>query len=387
MALEELLRAYFLRSGYFVLRGVPIAFDGEDLTDLDLLLYERPAGAMRRIQIVDIKYKQKPKAVERMFWTRGLIEAVDVDGGYVATTDSRAVLRRIADKLDLSLIDGADIKRIRESPTVLFPSRITDEELVETLQAVDKNRKDKILQLGRKELLASLSSGFGASALVRALGSFSDMAGLTVSAYPGSIGAAAAGRLTYLSAAIACACLDYVSVDAAFRSSDEKRDLLLRAVRFGSDEGARTLRVAVGLIEKYAKGGSATARQVETALQAELNAIPAEIIADQAGRLLKDNLLFTVARELEAASYERACPTFDQLSTQSKAMVGAFIDYAGLKRESFADAWTPTQKNDAATPTNSALPLAAADVQKSDVQNQDSEPVQLSFPSQRNQTA
>ncbi len=368
MALEELLRAYFLRSGFFVIRGVPFAYDGEDLTDLDLVLYERPTGATRRIQVVDIKYKQKPKAVERMFWTRGLVEAVDIDGGYVATTDSRPVLRKIADKLDLGIIDGADIKRIRESPNVLFPGRITDEELVEALQKVDKNRKDKILQSCRKEILASLSSGFGASAVVRALGSFSEMASLTVSAHPGSTSAEGAGRLAYLSAAIACACLDYVSVDAAFRSIDERRELLLKAVRFGSDEGARTLRVAVGLIEKYAKGGSATARQVESALLADLNAIPAEIIADQAGRLLKENSLFTVARELEAASYERACPAFDQLSTQAKAMVGAFLDYAAVKREAFAVAWSSAQKNGAETPVVSPAQPPAAEVQKGDDQ-------------------
>jgi len=88
---------------------------------------------------------------------------------------------------------------------------------------------------------------------VRALGGFSDMASLTVSAHPGSDRRAGQDVWHTFSAAIACACLDYVSVDAAFRSIDEKRELLLRAVRFGSDEGARTLRVAVGLIEKYAK--------------------------------------------------------------------------------------------------------------------------------------
>ena len=368
LALEELLRAYFLRSGFFVIRGVPFSYDGEDLTDLDLLLYERPTGATRRIQVVDIKYKQKPKAVERMFWTRGLVEAVDIDGGYVATTDSRSVLRKIANKLDLGIIDGADIKRIRESPNVLFPGRMTDEELVDSLQVVDKNRKDKILQSCRKDILASLSSGFGASAVVRALGSFSDMASLTVSAHPGSDSAAGAGRLAYLSAAIACACLDYVSVDAAFRSIDERRDLLLRAVRYGSDEGARTLRVAVGLIEKYAKGGSAMARQVESALMSDLNSIPAEIIADQASRLLKENSLFTVARELEAASYERACPAFDQLGTQAKAMLGAFLDYAAVKREAFAVAWTSTKKPGPDTPAATPAPGPAVQTQKGDDQ-------------------
>jgi hypothetical protein len=352
LVLEELLRAYFLRSGFFVIRGVPVTYDGEDLTDVDLMLYERPTGATRSIQIVDIKYKQKPKAVERMFWTRGLVEALDVDGAYVATPDKRPVLRKIADKLDIRIIDGADLQRIRESSSVLFPERMTDEELVVILQAVDQGRKDRLLQNARKEILSSLSSGFGVSAVVRALESFSELAGLAVSAHPGSDGAAASGRLAYLSGSIACACLDYVSVDAAFRSIDERRELLLKAVRFGSDDSTRTLRVAIGLIEKYAPGGLATARQVQKGLKADLDAIPAEIIADQAGRLLKEGTLFSVARELEAASYNRLCPNFDQLSTQAKSMVGAFLDYATVKRDAFASAWYPSQKN------NSELPAA-----------------------------
>jgi hypothetical protein len=342
--LEEILRAYFLRSGYFVVRGVPVTYDGEDLTDLDLLLYERPNGATRRIQIVDIKYKAKPKAAERMFWTRGLMEAIGVDGAYVATTDSRPVLRKLAAKLDIGIIDGADLQRITDSPSVLFSDRLSDEQIVAELQSVDKSRKDKILQSSRKEILSSLSEGMGSSGVVRSLGSFGDMANLTVTAYPKSSSALNAGRLAYLSAAIACACLDYVSVEAAFRSIDERRELLLRAVRFGSDDG-RTFRVAVGLIEKYAAGGSAVSRQVETALLQDLKSIPAEIIAEQAGRLLKDNGLFAVARELEAASYDRECPTFDQLSTGAKAMLGALLDYAGVAREKFASAWAPSTKN------------------------------------------
>ena len=64
VALEELLRSYFLRAGFFVMRGVPFRLNDENLTDIDLWLYERPTGTGRRIQICDIKYKQQPKAVE-----------------------------------------------------------------------------------------------------------------------------------------------------------------------------------------------------------------------------------------------------------------------------------------------------------------------------------
>jgi hypothetical protein len=339
---EELLRAYFLRAGFFVARGVPVAYNGEDLTDVDLLLYERPTGATRRIEIVDIKYKQKPKAVERLLWTRGLIDALDVDGAYVATTDSRPILREIAVKLGLVIIDGTDLQRIRESPSVLFSERLTDEGLVAQLAAIDRQRKDKRLTEGRKVILGSLANGLGAASVVNALASFSEMATLSTTAHPGSDGAEASGRLAYLAAAMACVGLDYISVGAAFRSIDERRELLLNAVRYGaadSQEGARALRLAARLIEKYAPGGSATAHQVEQRFRADLNAIPAEIVADQAGRLLKEGILFNVARDLEAGSYNRACPPFDVLNAPAKAMIGALLDFSGVSRKAFAAAW------------------------------------------------
>ena len=75
--LEEVLRGYFLQAGYFVIRSVPFRIDGNDLTDIDLWLYERPTGSARRRQIVDAKSKSRPKTVERLLWTKGLAEALE----------------------------------------------------------------------------------------------------------------------------------------------------------------------------------------------------------------------------------------------------------------------------------------------------------------------
>src|SRR5262245_57765720 len=107
--LEELLRAYFLRAGFFAVRGVPFQHAGDDLTDIDLWLYERPTGSSRRRQIVDAKSRTRPKAVDRLLWTKGLAQLLDVDGAYVATTDSRSILRGISRKLGINVLDGADI--------------------------------------------------------------------------------------------------------------------------------------------------------------------------------------------------------------------------------------------------------------------------------------
>jgi hypothetical protein len=340
--LEEVLRAYFLRAGFFVIRGVPFRFADEDLTDVDLWLYERPTGTSRRVQICDIKYKQRPKAVERIFWTSGLADALDVDGAYVATTDKRKSLRSVAEKLDLQLIDGTDIQRIQNSQSVLYSDRMGDEQLIAELQTVDKGFRNKNLQDARFDILSALSEGFGAPSAVRALEGFARLATAAVAYHPDSKAARSAGRLAYLAGAIACQSLDYVSVGAAFRTIDERRDLILRAVRLGAlgdDDGQQTLRLALALVEKYAPGGRGTATAVEAGLKRDLDQIPAEIVADQAVRLLKSDQLFMTGRELEMASYHVALPTFDDLSVPTKAMLGALLDYANVDRERFANAW------------------------------------------------
>lgn len=356
--LEEVLRAYFLRAGFFVIRGVPFRFADEDLTDVDLWLYERPTGTSRRVQICDIKYKQRPKAVERIFWTSGLADALDVDGAYVATTDKRKSLRSVAEKLDLQLIDGTDIQRIQNSQSVLYPDRIGDEQLIAELQAIDKSFRNKNLQDARFDILSALSEGFGAPSAVRALEGFSRLATAAVAYHPDSPAARSAGRLAYLAGAIACQSLDYVSVGAAFRTIDERRDLILRAVRLGAlgdDDGQQTLRLAMALVEKYAPGGRGTATAVEAGLKRDLDNIPAEIVADQAVRLLKSDQLFMTGRELEMASYHVALPTFDGLSVHTKSMLGALLDYATVDRERFANAW----KADPGTTTASAHAMTA----------------------------
>lgn len=341
--LEELLRAYFLRAGFFVIRAVPFRFAEEDLTDVDLWLYERPIGSTRRVQICDIKYKQRPKAVERIFWTSGLATALKVDGAYVATTDKRKNLRAIADNLDLQLIDGNDIQRILASHNILYPQRITDEQLISNLKAIDDDLRGKYLQNSRDQILSSLSEGFGARSAVKALESFSRLATSAISYRPNSPAAIASGRLAYLAGAIVCQSLDFVSVDAAFRPLDERRDLILQAVRYGalaSEQGQRSLRLALALIEKYSPAGKASALAVEQGLKEDLESIPAEIIADQAMKLLKSDQLFVVGKDLEMESYSQDVASFDHLINTSKAMLGALLDYSGIDRKKFATAWT-----------------------------------------------
>lgn len=341
-ALEEVVRRYFLQSGFFVLRGVPFRFGDEDLTDVDLWLYERPTGTARRVQICDIKYKQRPKAVERIFWTKGLAQALDVDGAYVVTTDSRKALRSIARKLEIQLIDGSDIKRIEKGLGPERFERITDETLLHDLQEVDREFRNKNLQEARVDVLSGISEGFGAPSVVRALESFGKLASAAATFHPNSTAARAAGRLAYLAASLVCISLDFVSIEATTWSADDRRSIILNAVRLGalsSESGQQSLKLALALVEKYAPGGRGTATAIRSNLNIDLQRIPAEIVADLAVRLINDDQLFETGRQLETASYDSLLPPFDDLSLAGKSMLGALLDYAGVERERFALAW------------------------------------------------
>ncbi|VCV83952.1 hypothetical protein BANRA_01843 [Escherichia coli] len=83
--MEELLRDYFMQAGYYVVRGVPFVYEGFDITDIDLWLYSRTSSISREITIVDIKIKTQ--AIERIFWTKGLAEAVGAGNAIVASTE------------------------------------------------------------------------------------------------------------------------------------------------------------------------------------------------------------------------------------------------------------------------------------------------------------
>jgi hypothetical protein len=209
------------------------------------------------------------------------------------------------------------------------------------LQAVDRDFRNKDLQEARQDILSSLADGFGAPSTVRGLSGFARLAAAAVTYHPNSKAARAAGRLAYLAAAIACESLDYVSVCAPCSSLDERRELILTAVRYGGLD-KKTIRLALGLIEKYAPSGKSTSRAVENSLSAYLARIPAEIVADQAVKLLKDDQLFAAGLELEMASYLSCLPTFDKLSVSVRSMLGAFLDYAGIDRTRFAEAWEPS---------------------------------------------
>lgn len=347
--LEELLRAYFLRAGMYAVRGVPLQFDGDDLTDVDIWLYERPTGSSRRRQIVDAKSKLKPKAIERLLWTKGLSELLNVDGAYVATTDNRSAIKEISSRLGVYVLDGADLKRITESGKVLFPDRISEEDLNKDIKDVDKGRRNKDLQVNYQDLKAGLIDGFGSGAVNRSIEHFIGFSRILGSSHPNSDSARIALRLAYIAASIVAVTLDFSLAKVSFKSIEERRKTVLNIIRYGVEDevtGMEKVRVAAALVERYVPNGRAVSQSMMNAVNEDLQRVPAEVVADHVLIQLKGDALFSLARSLEFEGFRDVPKGFDQLSIEEKSFLGVLMDFGAIERSTFAGGWDGTLPED-----------------------------------------
>lgn len=342
LEMEETLRSYFFEAGYFVVRGVPFQLDGDDVTDIDLWLYERPAAATRRRILVDVKNKKSPKAAERIIWVKGLQAALGADGAIVATTDRRPSSKRLAKSLGIMLFDGDAVAKVSSAKRLSQHDNLSATEFDGDIKKIDASRRSTDWRTTINEARSSLLTGLGAHSGNRSLGAFRYFAHEAIIAQPGSHQAAFAVRLAYSAAALAMISLDFVIADNAFRSIDERRAAIVNSVRFGQAEVSpqlATVTAALGLARKYAVNGAAVARQIDLGFRADADSIPADIIADFVARVSSGDVMFQIARELEITSAGRRLLGFDELSTNAKSTLGAFLDFADLSRESFASSW------------------------------------------------
>lgn len=345
--LEELLRSYFLRAGMYAVRSIPLKFGEHEATDVDIWLYERPTGSSRRRQIVDVKYKTRPKAFERLLWTKGLYDLLRVDGAYVATTDDRPVLKEISTRLGLSILDGVDIKRIEDSDKIPFDNRVSEEIFIQKIKNVDKNRRNKDLQNAYSSLKSELIGDFGGGTLNIAIDRFSYFSKLLVTCHPNSAAAEAALRLAYVSASIAALALDFNISRFYFKSNEDKYNALSNIIRFGSDSARSVMErvdFAVALVEQYVPNGRAVSISMRNLLFEDFNKIPAEGVAEYVVKL-KGDALFRTACSLEFEGFKLNLKGFSELDVESKSFLGLFLDFSGIDRYSFSHAWGVGQSN------------------------------------------
>lgn len=342
---EEIVRSYFLAAGFFVVRGVILRHAGDDLTDIDLWLYERSATLARRRIVIDIKDNAQPKAAERLFFIKGLAEIIQVEAVGVVTSDSRPSLRELARSHNVLWIDNADLQRLKSSQRLAVSSRITDEVLDDLISQVDASRSSRNIRDTLLLVKSSVADRFGPSCANTAIDGAQSFAKRATEAHPNSLAAQLFTRLTYFSSAIAAAALDFSSGESALRPSAERFAHLTNAIRFGDDlKGTEDkLRWAEAAIRDFAPNGAGVAEIVRSRFNQALQSVPAEGLAEVVVKMANSDRLFRAARDLEQAAYTSDLPTFDDLSVDARSFLGAVLDFIGIDRMLFAKCWQPSR--------------------------------------------
>lgn len=328
--LEELVRAYFARQGFFVLRSVPFRFEDEDVTDLDAWLYSRQAASVRIRAIVDVKNKRSPKAFERVLWVKGVQLAMKCDRAIVATTDATPALSRFAHSQNIAVLSKDFLEKLAKK--LDLDERLTLEQFVEAVQMNPAHKQDGDWLKVLGDAKSALASMQGFPAFNRAMFAFKFFAERTEVRIQHR---EAALRCALLTAALACVALDSGLERFVFGDVDQRFSGLKDGVLFGdSGDGRVQLSISAALeaLTESMQNGRAIAAKAREQLQQRLTDVRPEVIAEHFMREHNAQHLFAVARELEAAAHTGGAPGSFKLSLEARSILGVFADFVGVKR-------------------------------------------------------
>jgi hypothetical protein len=330
--MEELLRAYFLAAGYFVVRGVKPVTNAEVITDLDLWLYLKPSPIGRERVNVDAKYKDRPKALERIVWAKGAQTILGLERCIVATTDKRPIVKEFGSRSGVLVLDGHFVARLNQQKG-LQRDRIVEEDLIRLVDPrTDPSATEwrKRLNDARSRLVGRLDYG-GCNLWLDDVCYFLNQSNT-------SNHRAVAVRLAYVTLAYFLIGLDYSTWSLAFEDGDARRRAIDAGLRYG-DAGreyvANRLRMAVELIEQYTPESKALGAVVRRRVLEEIERMPVGALAGVLSKAEISHDLFSLACELETAAYRTNLVEPGTLSVKAQACLGAVLDFADIDRTEF----------------------------------------------------
>ncbi|BCV39986.1 hypothetical protein [Shewanella algae] len=329
--MEEELRRYFLKSGYFVIRGAEMFYDRETITDVDLWLYARNTPVSREIAIVDIKNKKQPQAVERILWVSGLRTLLGADKAIVATTDRRKFLKEFANQLKIQVLDGSFLSKLKSYEKV-NRTRLTEEEFTELLTADDLGKFDGDWSSQIAECRSLVVSGLDFDCFNLLLIKAKYFAEQVIT---NSFKSKLAARCLYLVVSYSLICIDYIYKDLAFREHDERHEMLLNGFLYGMSGIKRAQSIidsSVRLIEAYLPEVPSASSIIKAKFLEEVDSSNCSILADffASNDVSRDS--FPHAKQLEQAAYTIVPQNLNRLSIEIKSLFGCLCDFWGISR-------------------------------------------------------
>ncbi|MGE4538971.1 MAG: hypothetical protein AB7D37_18035 [Desulfovibrio sp.] len=334
--MEELLREYFLRSGYYVLRSVPFVYDGFDVTDIDVWLYGRPSSLTREITIVDAKNKKTPQAIERIFWVQGLKLATKATNAVVATTDKRPAVKSFGKELGVLVLDGSFLGRLNK-PEISRLGRITEEEFLEkineySLGKLDGDWKGRVLY--SKSLLVRGLSFDNINEWLLHARFFAEQSLIKPKQYEVSL------RCFYLVCSFIAISIDYILKDLSFLDQHERISQLKSGFTFGSKGEAgmkNIINISINLLEQYSEAGKSASGEIRRNVESHLSSLNTSMLAEYFSNSEVARSLFQVGKDLEGLAMKSLFSLHSNSSIELRSFVFCLLDYWGVDRKEFSN--------------------------------------------------
>jgi len=329
-ALEEVVRTYLARQGFFALRSVRLRFEDEDVTDIDVWAYGRQAASLRTRTLVDVKDKRSPKAFERILWARGMQLALHCDRAIVATTDGSPKVVRFAQQQHVGLLSKQFLDRLQNK--LGAPHRLTLEEFTEKIKSYPNQKQDG-------DWLKKLSDAKSAVVSLRGYPAFNKCMGVfrffAERAMTRSLHKELAIRATYHAASLACVGLDAALEQVLYQDAKERYQAILAGVTYGDAGDARvqkSIDTVLAVLPQGMEKGRVVARQARLALDKMFENVRADLVAEFFSKEHNATSLFGAARELDECAHEVDPAAIQKLSVETRSVLGVLCDFVGVKR-------------------------------------------------------
>jgi hypothetical protein len=327
---EEALRIFFLQAGYFVVRNVPFNYKNCNVTDVDLWLYIRPSSMVRERTCVDVKSKRIPQAMERVFWTKGLREALGVERAIVVTSDNRKETRDFGTENGVTVLHGNFLTRVIKefSPA----ERMTEEEFIGVLKIpciVDSNVEWRRWYRGMKANLINGLNFDGCNTFLSAIKLIFDEYTSTGKASETTT------RLLYVIFSYFLICLDFISRSIVSLSAEERNTYLTDGLRYGETGRYRTeevVDIALHLLAESGKTDLFSQDELKGEFDRQVAEYRTEIIAEHFAKSEQLKHMFDLARRFEIQAYSKMLVQPNQCSSDQKAVIGLLCDFFGYDR-------------------------------------------------------
>ncbi len=329
---EEALRHYFLSLGFFVARGVKFHFQGYEITDIDLWLYNKETTLTRDIINVDIKNKKTPQAIERIFWARGLQKILEFNRCIIVTTDKRNTTREFGEMHNVTILDGNFLNRLITNYSESH-GLLSEEEISKILD-VPSYSNSKLNWLStyekcKRNLLDNLNFN-GANKYLNVI--HDSLEDYLVS----SKRSEASLRILYFALSYLMLCIDYKGRLFSSLSAEERKINLIDGFRYGESGKQRAneiLKTAITLAEQATRENLFTRSLLEKEIEKELSAYPAEGLASYFSRSDILKFLFDSSKQFHSLALAKNLQTPDLIEPNLKAYIGLVVDHFKIDRK------------------------------------------------------